>query len=208
VDEELREEVPLGPAEAWASVRRVREPVAWTLLVLTAIGVLVSAGQLLGLVGITALPTPAQATSPGVVVVTTLTFAVRASAIGPQFVDLGLVLLPVLSVVLVVFAGGLTHRARQVVQAAVSIEAVTLGFGAISWLGALGSEDRPSVWFVLFAVDLAVAATALVFTAAVWRSQALRPSPALYREYAEIDDDEFNDDDAEVGDDEVEFGAP
>jgi hypothetical protein len=209
MDNEPLEAAPSGADQAWATVRRVREPVAWTLLVLAAIGVLASAGQLLNLVGVQALEAvQLPATDAGGVFVPEPTFAVRASEIGPQFVDLGLVLLPVLSVILVAFAGGLTDRARQVVLAAMSVEAAGLGFGVISWLAALGTHTRPGVWFVFFAVDLAVAATALVFTAAVWRSQAVRPPAPLYEHYEEDDDDEFDEDDAEVGGDEVEFGAP
>ncbi len=49
--DQLGEEVPPETAQAWDGVRRIREPVAWTLLVITAIWVLVSAWQLIGLPG-------------------------------------------------------------------------------------------------------------------------------------------------------------
>ena len=49
-----------------------------------------------------------------------------------KFVAGGIFVLPVLAVILVAFAGGLTDRARQVVQAAVSILAVALGLGVVS----------------------------------------------------------------------------
>jgi hypothetical protein len=49
MSDQLGEEVPAETARAWDSVRRVREPVAWILLVVTAIWVLVSAWQLFGL---------------------------------------------------------------------------------------------------------------------------------------------------------------
>jgi hypothetical protein len=51
MSDHLGEEVPSATAQAWDSVRRVREPVAWTLLVVTAIAVLVSAWLLFGLPG-------------------------------------------------------------------------------------------------------------------------------------------------------------
>jgi hypothetical protein len=62
--------------------------------------------------------------------------------VAPQFVAGGIFVLPVLAVILVAFAGGLTGRARQVVQAAVAIQAVALALGVLSWLGALGGHMR------------------------------------------------------------------
>jgi hypothetical protein len=48
---QLGKDVPPETAQAWDSARRVREPIAWALLVIAAIAVLVSAWQLLGLPG-------------------------------------------------------------------------------------------------------------------------------------------------------------
>jgi hypothetical protein len=45
------EDVPSETAQAWDSVRRVREPVAWALLAVAAVALLVSAWQLFGLPG-------------------------------------------------------------------------------------------------------------------------------------------------------------
>src|ERR1022692_592052 len=169
VSNQLGEDVPSETAQAWHSARRVREPIAWALLVVAAIAVLVSAWQLFGLPGdglpggpvataaspapvtsgpspspVATAPSPAPvATAPSPVAVTT--FGWRASAVAPQFVAGGIFTLPVLSVILVAFAGGLTGRARQVVQTAVSILAVALGLGVVSWLGALGAHSRPGV---------------------------------------------------------------
>ena len=200
--DQLGDVVPSETAQASDSARRVREPIAWALLVFAAVAVLVSAWQLLGLPGdglpggpvatavssapvsspgrVTSGPSPAAtAPSPAVLAghspVAVTTFGWRASAVAPQFVAGGLFTLPVLSVILVVFAGGLTDRARQVVQAAVSIQAVALGLGVLSWLGALGAHARPGVWFIFDATDIAAVAAALIFTVAVLRSQALRP---------------------------------
>lgn len=140
---QLDKRVPSETAQAWDSVRRVREPLAWTLLVVMAIAVLVSAWQLFGLPG-TSVPSPVPVTvrssapvrscapvptGPSSVAVTT--FGLRASAVAPQFVTGGIVTLTVASVILVAFAGGPTERARQVVQAAVSILAVALGLGVV-----------------------------------------------------------------------------
>jgi len=102
-------------------------------------------------------------------------FGWRASAVAPQVAAGGIFTLPVLSVILVAFAGGLTDRARRVVQTAISVLAVALGLGVLSWLGALGAHLRPGVWFIFDATDLAAMAAALTFTVAVLRSQPLRP---------------------------------
>jgi hypothetical protein len=211
MDDQQRSEAPPETVQAWGSARRIREPVAWMLLAVTAIAVLVSAWQLFGLPGnglpagpvagvahvagpVAVTPGAPVATPSGPVAVTPGTrvttgpspvavtpFGWRASAVAPQFVAGGLFTLPVLSVVLVAFAGGLTDRARQVVQTAISIQAVTLGLGVLSWLGALGALGahlRPGVWFIFDATDLAAVAVALIFTVAVRRSQALRrPTP-------------------------------
>ena len=186
-------DVPSETARAWDSVRRVREPVAWILLVVASVAVLVSAWQLFGLPGnaVPAAPRPVAvhtsapvpgpgavstgapvSTAPSPVAVTT--FGLRASVVAPNFVAGGIFTLPVLAVILVAFAGGLTDRARQVVQAAVSVLAVAIGLGVVSWLGALGGHLRPGVWFIFVAMDLVAMAAALIFTVAVLRSQALR----------------------------------
>jgi hypothetical protein len=215
MSDQLGEEVPSETARAWDSVRRVREPVAWILLVVTAIWVLVSAWQLFGLPG-APVPAPpravavpagapvAHAASPVAVPVgapvthaaspvAVTTFGLRASVVAPQFVAGGIFVLPVLAVILVAFAGGLTDRARQVVQAAVAIQAVALGLGVLSWLGALGGHVRQGVWFIFDATALAAVAAALIFTVAVLRSRALRPLTWQSEDFGG-DDEDFGED--------------
>ena len=125
MSDQLGEEVPAETAQAWDSVRRVREPLAWALLVIAAIAVLVSAWQLFGLPGAPVATAPSPVAVPCAPVthapspVAVTTFGLRASAVAPQFVAGGIFVLPGLAVILVTFAGGLTYRARQVVQAAV-----------------------------------------------------------------------------------------
>jgi hypothetical protein len=185
-------------AQAWDSVRWAREPLAWALLVITAIWVLVSAWQLFGLPGapVAAAPRPVAAVARGAPVpvaprpvtvpagapvthapspaaVTGL--GVRASAVAPQFAAGAIFVLPVLAVILVAFAGGLTGRARPVVQAAAAVQGAALALGVLSWLGALGGHLRPGVWFIFDATALAAVAAALIFTIVVLRSRALRP---------------------------------
>ncbi|MGB6454150.1 MAG: hypothetical protein WBH47_06620 [Streptosporangiaceae bacterium] len=132
---QLGEEVPSETAQAWDSVRRVREPVAWTLLVLTAIIVLVSACQLFNLAGakVPVVPSPAPVSA----------FALRASAVVGQFFPAIVIAPPVLSVVLVAFSGGLTEHARQVVQTAAVVQAVAFVLGVISLAGGLPAIRGP-----------------------------------------------------------------
>ena len=51
MSDQLGEDVPSETAQPWDTVRRVREPIAWTLLAIAAIAMLVSAWQLFGLPG-------------------------------------------------------------------------------------------------------------------------------------------------------------
>ena len=203
MSDEPAEDMPPEPAPDWDSVRRVREPVAWVLLAVAVIAVLVSAWQLLGLPGnglpagpvaavarvspVLVTPGAPATVAPGPVPVTpgvppaaasrpvaAGSFGFRASAVAMQFAAGGIVTLTVLSVILVAFAGGLTDRARPVVQTAVSVLAVALGLGVVTWIAALGARTRPGVWFVFDAADLAAVAAALIFAVAVLRSRALR----------------------------------
>ena len=183
--DQLGAEVSSETAQAWDVARRVREPVAWALLVFTAIYVLVSACQLFNLAG-AKVPVPASPVSVSA-------FALRASALASQFFLALFLAQPVLSVVLVAFSGGLTQHARQVVQTAAVIQAVSLVLGVISVGGAAGSHTRPGTWFILVSPELAIAATALIFTVAVLSSQALR-SLAPRIEYAGDGDDDSEDD--------------
>lgn len=188
MDDQRREEAPSETAQAWDSARRLREPIAWTLLVLTAIGLLISAWLLFGLPGTPPITAPGPVpVTPGPVPVTT--FGLRAAAVAPQFVADGIFVLPIVSVILVAFAGGLTDRARPVVQTAISIQAVTLGLGVLSWLGAVGAHVRPGIWFISEARALAIVATGLIFTVAVRRSQALRPPMPQFEDFLEDDED-------------------
>lgn len=191
MDDQRREKAPSETAQAWDSVRRLREPVAWTLLVLTAIGLLIGAWQLFGMPGTPPITAPGPVPGP----VPVASFALRAAVVAPQFVAGGIFLLPILSVVLVAFTGGLTDRARQVVQTAISIQAVTLGLGLLSWLAALGAHVRPGIWFISDLTDLAIVATGLIFTAAMRRSQALRLPLPQFEVFPEDDEDSGEDED-------------
>ena len=177
VHDQQREEAPLRAEPTWDGVRRAREPIAWALLVLTAIGLLIGLWELLGLHG-TEITGPVP--DP---------FAFCAAVIGRQFVALDIVALPVLSVILVAFAGGLTDHARQVVHTAVFIQAVALGLGVVCWLAALGTPLQPGVGFLAYGRELAIAAAALIFTAVVNGSQALQPLTPI-EDFGDDDEDD------------------
>lgn len=209
MSDQLGEGAPSETVQAWDTVRRVREPVAWTLLALTAIILLVSACQLFNLAGARIpVPGPARAvsgaapvpvgSSPAPVPVGSgpapvSAFALRASVVAPQFIAVAVQALPVLAVVLVAFCGGLSERARQVVQAAAVVLAVAFVLGLISLAGAAGAHVRPGSWFILEAAGLAITATALIFTGAVMWS---RPFRALVPRFYDLGDEEegFEDD--------------
>ena len=188
MSDQLGEDVPSETAQAWDTVRRIREPVAWALLVLAAIIVLVSACQLFNLAGakipVVLGPAPVSA------------FALRASSVLPQFIEAIVIAPPVLAVVLVAFSGGLTEHARQVVQTTAVVQAVTFVLGVVSLAGATASHTRPGSWFILVAPGVAIVLTALIFTAAVMWSRELR---ALAPRLRDLEDDEDFEDDPDLG---------
>jgi len=207
VDDQQRDETS-ETAQAWDSVRRVREPIAWTLLALTAIIVLVSACQLFNLAGAkipVASPAPVASSTtvpvgpspaPGPVgpsPAPVSAFALRASAVAPQFINFGVQVMPALAVVLVAFCGGLTERARQVVQTAAVVLAAAFLLGLISLEGAAGSHTRPGTWFFLEVPGLAITATALAFTGAVLWSRPFRLLAPRFQDLGD-DDEDFEDD--------------
>lgn len=204
MSDQLGEDVPSETVQAWDTVRRVREPIAWTLLALTAVILLVSACQLFNLAGAKIpVPSPAPAVSRvapvpvGPSPAPVSAFALRASAVAPQFIDAAVQALPVLAVVLVAFSGGLTERARQVVQTAALVLAVAFVLGLISLASAAGAHVRPGTWFILEATGLAITATALIFTGVVmwsWPFRSLVP-----RSHDLGDDEEGSEDDRARG---------
>jgi len=182
MSDQLGEDMPSESLQAWDTVRRVREPLAWTLLALTAIIVLVSACQLFNLAGAKIPVPPGPAGSA---------FALRASAVAPQFIDAAVQAMPVLAVVLVAFCGGLTERARPVIQTAAVVLAAAFVLGLISLEGAADSHTRPGTWFFLEVPGLAITATALIFTGAVmWSRQFRMLAPGLQ----DLGDEDFEDD--------------
>jgi uncharacterized membrane protein len=176
---QLGEKLPSETAQAWDSVRRIREPVAWALIVLVAIIVLVSACQLFHLAGaqIPGIISPAPASA----------FALRASAGAGQLLLAIVIAPPVLAVILVTFCGGLTEHARQVVQTVASVQAAEFVLGVISLAGAAASHRVLSTSFFLAVPELAIAATALVFTGAVLLSRELRSLTPRFQDLGDND---------------------
>jgi hypothetical protein len=206
MDDRQHDEVSSETPDAWDSARRLREPAAWALLVLTASYVLIGIWGLFGLPGapVITAPTPTVLLPNGSPIPGPVTnFGLRASVVAPQFVAGAIFLLPILAIILVAFAGGLTARARQVVQAALSIQGVAFALGVLSWLGALGAHPRTrtDIFFFSDATALVVMAVALVFAVALLRSQALRLPPRLLEDYDE-DDEDWAEDDKDSGEDE------
>lgn len=207
MDDQQRDETS-ETAHAWDSVRWLREPLAWTLLALAAIIVLVSACQLFNLAGAkipVASPAPVASSttvpvgsSPppgpvGPVPAPVSAFALRASAVAPQFINFGVQVMPALAVVLVAFCGGLTERARHVAQTAAVVLAAAFLLGLISLEGAAGSHTRPGTWFFLEVPGLAITATALAFTGAVLWSRPFRLLAPRFQDLGD-DDEDFEDD--------------
>jgi len=211
VDDQQRDATSQTP-QAWDTVRRLREPIAWALLALTAIIVLVSACQLFNLADAKVpIPTPTAVSSsapasgpvpvgsspapgpvgPSPVIVSA--FALRASAVAPQFIDAAVQAMPVLAVILVAFCGGLTERARQVTQTAAVVLAAAFLLGLISLEGAAASHTRSGTWFFLEGPGLAITATALFFTGAVLWSRELRSMAPRPRDFGD-DNEDFGDD--------------
>ena len=91
--------------------------------------------------------------------------------------------------VLVTFCGGLTEHARQAVQTTAVVQAVTVGLGVISLAGAAASHRLPGTWFFLAVPELAIAATALVFTGAVLWSRELRSLAPRFQILGDEDED-------------------
>ncbi|HEY7323707.1 MAG TPA: hypothetical protein VH520_02680 [Streptosporangiaceae bacterium] len=171
-----------GSTPAWASVRRVREPVAWTLLLIAAVMVLVSAAQLFDVPGGVGL-----SVCGGPPTVGPSCFALRASYITSQLADWVVIAPPVLSVVLVAFSGGLTKHARHVLRTVAAVQTGTLMLGVVSLAGATGSDEAGSA-YIFDAAELAIAATALIFTIAVIASRAVRSSAPRLQDVGDYHD--------------------
>ncbi len=145
-----------------SELRRIREYVAWLLLVAATVLVGVGAWQFLGLPGSADSPF-----GPG-----GLSFALRGEEVVGTVAGIDLTLLAVAAVVLAALAGRPVPTARRVALAAVVVQSVALGLALIGWGAALPSSGA---WFPLTgAADLVVAGAGLILSIAVLRGPALR----------------------------------
>jgi len=204
VDDQLLE-AESENGQAWDGVRRVREPLAWTLLAIAAVIVLVTACQLFNIAG-AQVPLPVPASS----------FATRAAVLAPQFLAAVVIAPPLLAVALAAAGHGIAARARQVVTGAFAVQAATVLLAVICLAGAASSQLRPGTWFVLEGTVAAIPVAGLVFIGAVLASPSLRPAPLGpgFDDDADPDDDadlhvidrHLGDDNPDTGDD-VDFGG-
>src|SRR5215469_17409283 len=102
----------------WDNARRVREPIAWILLLIVTVGMAMGFWTLVGL--------PGGPYSGDNVVEPRALLAVN------YFCDVYAAILPILAVLLVTFAGGLTRRAGRLITAAAGVQALAVGLGVIS----------------------------------------------------------------------------
>jgi hypothetical protein len=163
-----------------SELRRVRQYVAWLLVVAAGVLVVIAAWQLLG------LPEPSsgsvgaiEGASPGAsssfshttVVFYGLTFAQRGLTAIPGLVSVDVTVLPVAAVLLAA-ARPPVPAARRLALTAVTIQAVALTLALVGWVAALRTFVQ---WEALTtAAELVVAGAGLILTIAVLRSPALR----------------------------------
>jgi len=161
----------------WDNARRVREPIAWILLIITAVGMALGLWILVGLPG-------APSIGDGVV-------QSRALLAETYFSDVYAAILPILAVLLVTFAGGLTRRAGQLIAVAAGVQALAVGLGVISLViasrdgtepagphapvGAVSESIQLSNWdYFISGRGIALVAAGLIISLVILRSAAVR----------------------------------
>jgi|SRR5215469_17171221 len=160
----------------WDNARRVREPIAWILLIITTVGMAMGFWTLVGL--------PGGPYSGDIVVQPRALLAVN------YFCDVYTAILPVIAVLLVTFADGLTKRAGRLVTVAAGVQALAVGLGVISLVIAAQGSSQPvgphapagetmttqiSNWtYVSEGRGIAFVAAGLFLSLAILRSPAVR----------------------------------
>src|SRR5215469_674822 len=170
----------------WDNARRVREPIAWILLIIATVDVALGIWTLVGLPG-------GPSIGDGVV-------QVRALLAVNYFSGVYAAILPILAVLLVTFAGGLTKRAARLITAAAGVQALAVGLGDLSLIiesqageqpagphapaGAVSQTTQTSNWtYISQGRSIALVAAGLILSLAILRSPAVRavagsPPPA------------------------------
>jgi hypothetical protein len=161
----------------WDNARRVREPIAWILLIIATVGIALGIWTLAGLPG-------GPSIGDGVVQTRALLAVNYFSGVYPA-------LLPVLAVLLVAFAGGLTRRAGQLITAAAGVQALAVGLAVVSLViesqggeqpagphapaGAVSETTQISNWtYISQGSAIALVAAGLILILAILRSPAVR----------------------------------
>jgi hypothetical protein len=162
----------------WDNARRLREPIAWILLIIATVGIALGLWTLAGLPGGPSIGDGALQT--------------RALLAVNYFSDVYAAILPILAVILVTFTGGLTKRAGQLITAAAGVQALAVGLGVISLAIASQGGEQPagprapagtvsetlqiSNWtYVSAGRAIALVAAGLILSLAILRSPAVRP---------------------------------
>jgi hypothetical protein len=160
----------------WDNARRVREPIAWILLLIVTVGIAMGIWTLAGLPG--GPYSGDNAVEP------------RALLAVNYFSGVYAAILPILAVLLVTFAGGLTRRAGQLITVAAGVQALAAGLSVISLVIASEGGSQPvgphapagetvqtsiSNWtYVSVGTGIALVAAGLILSLAILRSPAVR----------------------------------
>jgi hypothetical protein len=161
----------------WDNARRVREPIAWILLIIATVGIAMGLWTLAGLPG-------------GPYSGDNAILGSRALLAENYFSNVYPALLPIIAVLLVTFAGGLTRRAGQLITAAAGVQALAVGLAVISLVMAAQGGSQPvgppapagetvttqiSAWtYVGAGSGIALVAAGLILSLAILRSPAVR----------------------------------
>ena len=170
----------------WDNAGRVREPVAWILLISATVDIALGLWTLAGLPG-------GPYSGDGAL-------QTRALLAVNYFSGIYAAILPILAVLLVTFADGPTRRAGQLITAAAGVQALAVGLSVISLAIAAQGGEQPagphapagavseslqiSNWtYVSQGRAIALVAAGLILSLAILRSPAVRavagsPPPA------------------------------
>jgi hypothetical protein len=161
----------------WENARRVREPIAWMLLIIVTVGLALGIWTLTGL--------------PGGPIIGDRVVQARALLAMNYFGDVYAAILPMLAVLLVTFAGGPTKRAGRLITAAAGVQALAVGLGIISLVIETQGGSQPAgphapasvvtatiqisnLTYVSQGRGIALVAAGLILSLAILRSPAVR----------------------------------
>src|SRR5215469_16706206 len=161
----------------WDNARRVREPIAWILLIIATVDVALGIWTLAGL--------------PGGPYIGDGVLQERALLAVNFFAGVYAAILPILALLLVTFVGALTKRAGGLITAAAGVQALAVGLAVISLVvesqggeqpagphapaGAVSETTQISNWtYISQGRSIALVAAGLILSLAILRSPAVR----------------------------------